>query len=78
LPLTTKQLAELLGTNIDAIGAKIRRGLLTPPGKDPFGNFLWHEADAERARQALTTDYRRRGLPRLTATRAPQEQGGAA
>jgi hypothetical protein len=52
--------ARLVGATYWRLVTAMRGGKITPlPAKDSSGDFIWTEADLERARQALAIDLRR-------------------
>jgi predicted site-specific integrase-resolvase len=44
--------AKQLGVRYTQLFSLIRTGRLAPPAKDSSGDYIWLEADVERARQA--------------------------
>jgi hypothetical protein len=55
----TRQVCEVLGTNVNKIWAAMRSGKLGPPAaRDCSGDFLWTEQEIEAARRALAIDLR--------------------
>jgi hypothetical protein len=52
--------ARLLGITYSHLLGLIRSGRLDPPLKDESGDYVWTDADVERARAALQIDRRRR------------------
>ncbi len=61
--MKTPAVADLLGVPYWKIVQLLRSRSITPPAKDTSGDFVWVEADVERARQALAV--RRRGRPAI-------------
>jgi hypothetical protein len=62
MPVKTFAVIKQLNTTYNRLVGAIQRGKISPlPLKDESGEFVWTPADIERARQALSTDLRRRG-----------------
>jgi hypothetical protein len=49
-----------LGTTYHRLMGLIRFGKIDPPGRDSSGDYIWTEADIDRARQALAAGARQR------------------
>jgi hypothetical protein len=49
-----------LKTSYHRLASLLRNDKIPPPAKDISGDYIWTEADIERARQALATDLRRK------------------
>jgi hypothetical protein len=60
MPRKTPAAARELGVTVYRLHSLIRGGKLPPPQKDTSGDFIWTDADLDRALQALTLDRRRR------------------
>ena len=50
---STKKVAKLLGINTSRLARAVWDERFTPPQKGPGGNFLWTNADIERASWSL-------------------------
>jgi hypothetical protein len=55
----TSAVARLLGIPYTRLFALIRYGHLAPPPKDESGDYIWSDADVNRAREALAASLRR-------------------
>jgi hypothetical protein len=62
--------AELLGIPYYTLIELMRAKRLAPPAKDSSGQFVWTEADIERARQAVAELQARRAKGRHHAASA--------
>ena len=51
--LSTREVARLLGVSVSLLTKAVWDGRVDPPQKSPSGNYLWSEADIERASWAL-------------------------
>jgi hypothetical protein len=51
--------ARELGVSYWRLVNLLRSGKLTPPGRDSSGDFIWDDADIERARAALASGRNR-------------------
>jgi len=60
--------ARLLGVSYHVLFELMRGGHLEPPHKDSGGQFVWTEADLERARQAVADRQARRQGRACSAT----------
>jgi hypothetical protein len=72
MPKKTKDVARELGISVLKLRAMLQNEKLEPPPKDSSGDYVWTDADVERARVAAQTDRRRR------RPAAPAETVGAA
>jgi hypothetical protein len=63
MPRKTPAAARELGVTVYRLHSLIRGGKLPPPQKDTSGDFIWTDADVDRARRALTLDRRRHAVP---------------
>jgi hypothetical protein len=52
--------ADVLGIGYYHLISLIRSKKLTPPAKDTSGDYVWTDADVERAREAIAAGRRRR------------------
>lgn len=59
-PVKTAVAATILGVSYHRTIQLIRYGKIVPPERDSSGDYLWSEADLERARKALGIDLRRK------------------
>jgi DNA-binding transcriptional MerR regulator len=66
----SREVAKRLGITYRVLFEMLRRGRLDPPAKDSSGDYVWTEADVERAQAALasrrrpvTCPWRRREEP---------------
>ncbi len=50
---STRQVAAMLGMRPDTLAKAIWQGRVTPPQKSPSGNFLWTDADINKASWVL-------------------------
>jgi hypothetical protein len=57
-PIAVRELA----TTYHRLIGLIRFGKITPPARDSSGDYLWTNADLERAREALKIDHRRKAV----------------
>jgi DNA-binding transcriptional MerR regulator len=66
--------ARELGITYHRLMGLLRHGKIAPPDRDSSGDYLWTDADLDRARQALAAAQRERGrdgrgrFPRAEAT----------
>ncbi|MBL8798764.1 MAG: hypothetical protein JNM56_33030 [Planctomycetia bacterium] len=54
--LKTPVAAERLGVSYWRLMGLLRSRKITPPNRDSSGDFIWLEADLDRARQAMGLD----------------------
>jgi hypothetical protein len=54
--------ARELGVPYYVLTGLLRYGKIDPPGRDSSGDFLWTDADIERARQILADRRQRKGV----------------
>ncbi len=66
---STKEVAKLLGINTSRLARAVWDDRFLPPQKGPGGNFLWTDADIERASWSL----RKRGIDDVLSRRKKQE-----
>jgi hypothetical protein len=50
---STREVARLLGVSVALLTKAVWSGRVDPPQKSPSGNFLWTEADIDRASWVL-------------------------
>jgi hypothetical protein len=74
VPVKTPIAARTLGLRYHQLIGLLRYGHIDPPGKDSSGDYVWTEADIERARQALAARQRRTAGADLVGT--SQQTGG--
>jgi predicted site-specific integrase-resolvase len=58
--LTTRAVADHLGVPYYTLANLLRAGRMAPPTKNLSGDYVWSEADVERARAALAARRGRR------------------
>lgn len=51
--LSTREVARRLGVSVGLLTRAVWCGRVDPPAKSPSGNFLWTQADVERASWVL-------------------------
>jgi hypothetical protein len=56
----TRDVAREIGVPYTLIYSRLRSGRLAPPGKDSAGDYVWTDADVERARKELADVARQR------------------
>ncbi len=59
-PQKTPMAARTMGVTATQLASLIRYGRLTPPRKDSSGDYIWTQADRDRAWQVLTEGRRQR------------------
>ncbi len=59
--MNTREVVRRLGTTADILRRLIYTDKLAPPTITPSGDYLWSDADVERARAALKVHLRRKG-----------------
>ena len=47
--LSTRQVAQLLGLNVNGLARAVWTGRIRAPEKGPSGNYLWTKSDIEHA-----------------------------
>jgi hypothetical protein len=62
----TPAMCRLLGVRYSDIWHLLRDGRLVPPAKDSSGDYVWTEADVQRAREALAARRRTRQEPEVS------------
>jgi hypothetical protein len=55
--------ARELGTTYHRLIGLLRFNKIPPPSRDSSGDYLWTDADLDRARQTLAIDRRRKAVP---------------
>ena len=55
--------ADELGVNYYRLIGLLRGRKIPPPSRDSSGDYLWTDADLDRARQALATMRQRKAVP---------------
>jgi len=50
---STREVAKLLGVSVALLTKSVWSGRVDPPEKSPSGNFLWTQADIDRASWVL-------------------------
>jgi hypothetical protein len=60
MPAKTRRAASLLGIAESHLHYLLRAKKIPPPARDDSGDFVWTDADLERARAALRIDRRRK------------------
>jgi hypothetical protein len=61
-PRKTPIAAREIGISQGHLHYLIRATKVSPPGRDTSGDYLWTDADIERAREALKIDRRRKAV----------------
>jgi hypothetical protein len=66
-PIKTRDAAKLLGCRYFQLIYAINTERLTPPAKDSSGDYVWTDADIERARAALAAWKQKRATASVPA-----------